>query len=271
MPAPVFFDDVRALTLTEICEHAGASKPANADSTLKFASIRPLDEAGPSDLSYFDNTRYVAQLAATKAGFVIVSHKHAARVPHPSIALPCSDASAAYARCLAAMFPSATRPTTVFGTLGVSPTAHIHPDARLEHGVVVDPGAVIGPGAEVGGPDDCNAANTGAMMAGADLLALWEGGSPVRMDPETLETRGFTTFRRDLAQMPFSAHPRVVPDGSVWNFGGGGRNAAIWRYSGRKSWPHSEMQWASSIATCATFHSFSLSRNVGAISRSGAT
>lgn len=102
-------------------------------------------------------------------------------------------------------------------------------ETRLDAIVVPGFGTPPGPGAAVGGPDDCNAANTGAMMAGPDLLALWEGGSPVRMDPETLETRGFTTFRRDLRQMPFSAHPRIEPDGSVWNFGGNGRNTAIWR------------------------------------------
>ena len=31
------------------------------------------------------------------------------------------------------------------------------------------------------------------------------------------------------------------------------RSFASWRYSGRKSWPHSLMQCASSIAICATF------------------
>jgi carotenoid cleavage dioxygenase-like enzyme len=28
--------------------------------------------------------------------------------------------------------------------------------------------------------------------------------------------------------MPFSAHPRIEPDGSVWNFGGNGRKTALW-------------------------------------------
>jgi all-trans-8'-apo-beta-carotenal 15,15'-oxygenase len=102
-------------------------------------------------------------------------------------------------------------------------------ETRLDAIVVPGFGTPPGPGASVNGPDDANAANTGALMIGNDLTALWEGGSPVRMDPETLETRGFKTFRRDLAQMPFSAHPRVEPDGSVWNFGGNGRRTAIWR------------------------------------------
>ena len=102
-------------------------------------------------------------------------------------------------------------------------------ETRLDAVVMPGFGTAVGAGAVIRNPDDANAANTGALMAGADLLALWEAGSALRMDPETLETRGFTTFRRDLAHMPFSAHPRVEPDGSVWNFGGNGRRTALWR------------------------------------------
>ena len=49
------------------------------------------------------------------------------------------------------------------------------------------------------------------------------------------------------------------------------RRSEICRYSGRKSWPHSEMQCASSIAMSATFHWRNFSKNDGTMSRSGAT
>lgn len=84
-------------------------------------------------------------------------------------------------------------------------------------------------GAVVNGPDDTNAANTSVLVSGGQLLALWEGGSPAMMDPETLETKGFKTYRRDLKQMPFLAHPRVEPDGTVWNLGGNGDNTFVWK------------------------------------------
>ena len=84
-------------------------------------------------------------------------------------------------------------------------------------------------GSVVNGPDDANAANTSVMVSGGQLLALWEGGSPVMMDPETLETKGFKTYRRDLKQMPFLAHPRIEPDGTVWNLGGNGKGTFVWK------------------------------------------
>ncbi|MBS0455464.1 MAG: carotenoid oxygenase family protein [Proteobacteria bacterium] len=70
------------------------------------------------------------------------------------------------------------------------------------------------------GPDAMNVANTSVVRIGDDLMALWEGGSAIRMDPQTLETRGPKTWSADYEGMPFSAHPRVEPkDGSLWNFG----------------------------------------------------
>ena len=79
------------------------------------------------------------------------------------------------------------------------------------------------------GPDDVNGANISVMMAGKDLWALWEAGSPTALDPETLATRGFHTFRDDLKGMPFLAHPRFETDGRVWNLGVSGSQAVVWQ------------------------------------------
>ncbi len=101
-------------------------------------------------------------------------------------------------------------------------------ETRLDAMVVPGFGTKSGPGVRLSGPDDANAANTGVMLSAGELYALHEAGSPTRMNPETLETIGFKTFRDDLVQMPFSAHPRYQPDGMVWNFGGNGDQSAIW-------------------------------------------
>jgi all-trans-8'-apo-beta-carotenal 15,15'-oxygenase len=102
-------------------------------------------------------------------------------------------------------------------------------ETQLDAIVMPGFGTKRGKGARLGGPDDTNAANTSVMMAGGELLALWEGGSATRIDPGTLSTRGVKTFRSDLKSMPFSAHPRVEPNGTVWNFGGNGEQTALWK------------------------------------------
>ena len=68
-------------------------------------------------------------------------------------------------------------------------------------------------------PDDMNAANTSVLAHGGRLMALWEGGSALEFDPETLEAGDFVAWRPDLTGAPFSAHPKVEADGTCWNIG----------------------------------------------------
>jgi len=67
--------------------------------------------------------------------------------------------------------------------------------------------------------DTVNVANTNLLPFNGALYALWEGGSATELDPQTLATRGIKSWRTDLKAMPFSAHPKMDPDGGMWNFG----------------------------------------------------
>ena len=68
-------------------------------------------------------------------------------------------------------------------------------------------------------PDDMNAANTSVLAHGGRLMALWEGGSALEFDAETLAAGDFVAWRTDLTGAPFSAHPKVEADGTCWNIG----------------------------------------------------
>ena len=68
-------------------------------------------------------------------------------------------------------------------------------------------------------PDLVNVANISVLPHAGRLLALWEAGSPWEIDPEDLRTVGLHRFSPESAGMPFSAHPRIEPDGTLWNFG----------------------------------------------------
>lgn len=105
---------------------------------------------------------------------------------------------------------------------------------ETELGAVVTPGfGTMGdPRARIGSNDDANAANTAVMVTGDKVWALWEGGSPLRMDAATLATEQFVTLRDDLKGMPFQAHPRHAPDGTIWNVGMSGDRAVVWHLNG---------------------------------------
>ena len=80
----------------------------------------------------------------------------------------------------------------------------------------------------VQGPDSFNTANTNAIEHAGQVLALWEGGSAHALDPADLQTRGPVTWGEGLAQMPFSAHPKVDPQGQLWNIGTAGKRLVVW-------------------------------------------
>ena len=89
-------------------------------------------------------------------------------------------------------------------------------------------GTVIENGPPAGGPDSFNTANTNVLEHGGRLLALWEGGSAYALDPHDLSTKGPVTWRKDLQQVPFSAHPKVDPGGHLWNIGTSGAAIVAW-------------------------------------------
>lgn len=66
-----------------------------------------------------------------------------------------------------------------------------------------------------------NVANTGVVTHAGKLLALWEGGRPTEVDPDTLDTVGLHDFDGGLKWLgAFSAHPKWDPDtGDMFNFG----------------------------------------------------
>lgn len=144
-----FFASAGRLTLAEVAEIAGEPSPSDAPDVV-VTNVAPLQDAGPGDLSYMDNSRYTDALAATRAGICLVSKRYAALVPPTTVALIVREPYRAYAAVLTRFYPDALRPGSSFGATGQTPGSYVHPTARLEDGVVVDPGAVVGPGAEIG-------------------------------------------------------------------------------------------------------------------------
>lgn len=80
-------------------------------------------------------------------------------------------------------------------------------------------GTHVEDGLPVRRPDDLNTANISVLEHHGELLALWEGGSASRLDRETLEWQGFKSWGEGLRGLPFTAHPKLDPDGTLWAFG----------------------------------------------------
>lgn len=150
MSEPRFFAPPKSATLAEICSWTGAACSSEEIGRIVIQGVGPLDTAGPGDVTFLDNKKYLPVLAATKASAVLVKSAFADRVPEGVVALAVKDPYRAFATVSGRFYPAALKLEGAWGETGVSPAAHVHPSARLEPGVTVEPGAVIGARAEIG-------------------------------------------------------------------------------------------------------------------------
>lgn len=142
------------MTVSELTATLGGTLLSGGGDTA-FTGCRSLAEAGPTDLSFFGNEKYLPALRATRAGVVLVPDAvpegFASLVPQAAlVAVP--NPSLAFAQVMARLAP----PPPPFRP-GVHPTAAVAPGAEFDatrvsigpHAVVED-GVRIGPGTSIG-------------------------------------------------------------------------------------------------------------------------
>lgn len=149
MEHPGFYERAGPFSVNEVADVTGSELPESAAAECglrQLADVRPLSDAGPNDLAFLDNRKYLAQLGETKAGACLVLPVFAERVPEGTVPLITPKPYRGFAKALAKFYPSAMWPSVADagGPVGV------HPDAELEDGVVVEPGAIVGAEARIG-------------------------------------------------------------------------------------------------------------------------
>jgi UDP-3-O-[3-hydroxymyristoyl] glucosamine N-acyltransferase len=149
MTEPLFFKAAKSLTVAEIAALTGAQPVADVPLDRVITHVAPLDAARRTDLVFFENSKYLDDLAATRAGACLLAPRFAGKVPLGVAVLTTRDPYRAFVAVARVLFPDSLRPASMFAASGTA-GAHVHPSARLEPGVTLDPGVVVGPGAEIG-------------------------------------------------------------------------------------------------------------------------
>ena len=139
-----FFANRGPFRLSRLAEISGASLGLGADPTREIRDVAPLETAGPDDITFLDNARYVEAFAATAAGACVVAEKFAGHAPPGVTVLLSQSPYQAYALIAQAFYP---RPAP---TPGVHPTAMVGPQARLGDDCEIGAHVVIGAGARLG-------------------------------------------------------------------------------------------------------------------------
>src|ERR1700691_40802 len=158
---PDFIEPSCELTTGEIAALTRAALRAGDPADRRIGNIAPLDAAGPSDLTFLDNSKYAGELSGTRAGACLISPRFAALAPPGLVVLETPHPYPGFVAVTRKLFPDALRPSSLYGVNGRATAAHVHHTARLEANVTIDPGAVIGPNVRIG--REC-AIGTGASI-----------------------------------------------------------------------------------------------------------
>ena len=186
-------------SLSELAARFGLRLHGEAD--RRIDGVGTLAGAGPGQLSFLANSKYSAQLGATRAGVVVLSAENLADCP--TAALVALDPYVAYAK-IAALFerlPAAApgiHPSAVVApSAQVSASASIGPCCVIGDRAVIGDGAVLGPHCIVG--DDCHVGAHARLVARVTLVTRVSLGKRVLVHPgAVIGSDGFgLAFDRD--------------------------------------------------------------------------
>ena len=140
-----FFSSAGPYSVHDLTEKIGLKKH---DSDLVLSGVASLDEAGPTEISFFSNIKLKDALSVTRAGAVLVTKPHAHLLPSGCLALLCDDPYRSMAEAAQFFFPEVanSRPREA----AQAGSGNIHPDVVLGKNVILEPNVVIRAGVEVG-------------------------------------------------------------------------------------------------------------------------
>ncbi len=147
MADPRFFTRAAALTLADVASISGASLADPAHASRKIEDVAPLDRAGAADISFLDNTKYMASFTESSAGACFIREKYAGNAPETMALLLTEDPYRCYAKIAQRFYPFIPQ------VADISKSAYIDPSAKIGKNCAIGPGVFIGRNVEIG--DNC--------------------------------------------------------------------------------------------------------------------
>jgi UDP-3-O-[3-hydroxymyristoyl] glucosamine N-acyltransferase len=184
----------------------------DGDGAIDIRRVMTLEDAGPGDLTFFANPKYIVELRVTRASAVILGETDEAA---PCAMLRARAPYLAFARAVALFAPADVHPPGVHRLADIAHTATIAPDASVaafvsvgEEAVigrraVLYPHVAIGRGARIG--EDC------VIHARASIRERVEIGNRVIVqDGAVIGSDGF-----GFARTPDGTHQKIPQVGGV--------------------------------------------------------
>lgn len=144
MADPRFFSVAGPFTVAEIARRSGAAIGGAGETERLLRDVASLETAGPDDVTWLDNRKYLAAFRTTRAGAAFVHPDLAGEAPKSVTLLVTAQPYRGYAIAAQTFYPEPPP------TPGIAAGAVIDPTAQLGEGVAVEANAVIGAHAEIG-------------------------------------------------------------------------------------------------------------------------
>jgi UDP-3-O-[3-hydroxymyristoyl] glucosamine N-acyltransferase len=165
MADPRFFDRVGPFSLEALAELSGARLRDPAEGSRLIGDVAPLESAGPEDVTFLDNRKYVEAFLRSGAGAAFVDERLAQKAPSGMALLVTREPYKAFARAAQAFYPPKPVMPRRAPSAVIDPSAIVPADCEINQHVViaaevrlgarcqVGPNTVIEAGVELG--DDC--------------------------------------------------------------------------------------------------------------------
>ncbi|MEZ5691850.1 MAG: UDP-3-O-(3-hydroxymyristoyl)glucosamine N-acyltransferase [Rickettsiales bacterium] len=148
-----FFSSNGKISLEDIISITGVTVRQTGDidtSEKLFSDVSPLENAGKSDISFLDNTKYLHEFANSEAGACFVREKFANKAPNKMVLLISDNPYYSYALTVQKLYQNKTKKNTISEKAVIAKTATIGKNVNMDSGVVIGENVKIGDNCKIG-------------------------------------------------------------------------------------------------------------------------
>jgi UDP-3-O-[3-hydroxymyristoyl] glucosamine N-acyltransferase len=161
MADPRFFDRAGPFSLGALAALSGATLNDPSQCERLVLDVGPLETAGPDDLTFLDNRKYLGAFARSRAGAAVVEARVIGQAPAGMALLIARDPYKAFARAAQAFYPVPKPTPRRARSAVIDPGASVPSDCDIGDHVVIEAGVRLGARCRIG-------ANT-VIAAGVEL------------------------------------------------------------------------------------------------------
>ena len=150
MADPRFFDRAGPYSLADLAALSGAKLSQPADADRLFRDVAPLETAGPDDVTFLDNRKYVDAFVRSRAGAAFVGERLADLAPAGMAVLVTAEPYKAFARVAQVFYPPKPVLARRAASAVIDPSATVPEDCDIGAHVVIEAGARLGARCQIG-------------------------------------------------------------------------------------------------------------------------